>query len=249
MSYAKLFSSITESSLWCEADEVRILFVSMLAKADQTGFVEAALPGLARLANLSPDRVQAALEVLQAPDPHSKNPEHEGRRIMPVPGGWMLLNYEHYRQRTGDEERREYMREYMRDYRKRQTEGVNSVNIGVNNGKHRKHDVSKCKDFPSASASALTNKKEEEPEELPFTSDRFAALWAEWKIHRREINRPLKKTSALRQLKMLARIGEERAIAMIEHTIFKGWQGLREPDEKESQKRPQAVKGIGDDDG
>lgn len=138
MSYAKLFSSITESSLWSEPKEVRILFVSMLAKADPTGFVEAAVPGLARLSNLSTDEVTRALEVLSSPDPHSKdldvNPANQGRRVVKVPGGWMILNYENYRDRRDDEARRIYMRSYMRQYRKDLGGGKQSVN-DVNSGK------------------------------------------------------------------------------------------------------------------
>lgn len=133
MSYAKLFSSITESSLWSEPPEVRILFVSMLAKADATGFVEAALPGLARISNLPLTVVETCLYVLESPDPHSKNPAHNGCRVVKVPGGWTLLNYEEYRNRRSEEERREWMRNYMRQRRKDLRackHDVNSVNPG-----------------------------------------------------------------------------------------------------------------------
>jgi len=116
--FAKLFSSITESSLWSEPKEVRLLFVTMLAKADQAGFVEASIPGLARVANLTIQETEAGLECLQSPDTYSKNPDNAGRRVLTVPGGFVLLNYEDYRSRRSTEERREYMREYMKDYRK-----------------------------------------------------------------------------------------------------------------------------------
>jgi hypothetical protein len=128
--FAKLFSSITESSLWCEPKEVRLLFVTMLAKADQTGFVEASVPGLARIANLTLDETTSAIEVLSSPDKYSKNPEHEGRRIMAVPGGFMLLNYEDYRARRNKEQRNEYMRQYMK--KKRTENDVNTTASNVN---------------------------------------------------------------------------------------------------------------------
>ena len=117
MSYAKLFSTITESSLWSEPKEVRILFVTMLAKADANGFVEASQIGLARVSNLSTEETAKALKVLESPDKHSKDldahPENEGRRIAKVPGGWCVINYDDYRNRRSDEERREYMKDYM----------------------------------------------------------------------------------------------------------------------------------------
>jgi len=113
----------------------------MLAKADATGFVEAALPGLARVSNLSLDETRVAVAQLEGPDPHSKNPANEGRRVIHVPerGGWQIINYQAYRERRNDEERQAYMRQYMKDYR---SEHVNKRKQSVNN-------VSKCK--PSVS--------------------------------------------------------------------------------------------------
>ena len=118
MAYAKLFSTITESSLWSASKDARLLFMSMLAKADQVGFVEAALPGLARLANLTMAETEGALAELMAPDPHSKSPDCDGARVVKVDRGWCLVNYEAYRDRQ-DDHRKEYMRSYMRDYRKK----------------------------------------------------------------------------------------------------------------------------------
>jgi hypothetical protein len=45
-----------------------------------------------------------------------------------------------------------------------------------------------------------------------------------------EIRKPITQTSAARQLKQLAGMGVARAIATIDHTIAKGWQGLVEPE-------------------
>jgi len=66
------------------------------------------------------------------------------------------------------------------------------------------------------------------PENLK--TEKFEESWKDWEQHRREIKKPLKKTQALKQLKMLSELGEKRAIQTIEHTIEKGWQGLREPE-------------------
>ena len=104
MSYAKLFGTITDSSLWSATKDARILFVSMLARADATGFVEAALPGLARMANLTLPETEAALAVLMASDPYSKSTDHDGRRVVAVPRGWCLVTYMEYRERRDEEE-------------------------------------------------------------------------------------------------------------------------------------------------
>lgn len=144
MSFAKLFSTITASSLWGESKEVKILFVTMLAQADSSGFVEASIPGLARLANLTPAETEEAITNLESPDPHSKSKVADGRRIVKVNNGWALVNYEDYRNRRDDQKKRDYMRDYMRDYRKRNVSSVNNVNqVNTNDGDVTVNSVSK----------------------------------------------------------------------------------------------------------
>lgn len=138
MGYAKLFSSITESSLWSESKEARLLFVSMLARADAEGFVEAAVPGLARIANLTIDEVQSALTVLESPDKFSKqrHEDDDGRRLVRLLNGWKIVNYAYYRNRRQEEERREYQREYRAKYRSEGRDKSRHRSTLVNNGQH-----------------------------------------------------------------------------------------------------------------
>jgi hypothetical protein len=137
MAFVKLFSTITESSLWSQGKDTRLLFVTMLAKADQTGFVEASLPGLARVANLTLQETEAALSDLEGPDKHSKNPDHDGRRVARMEGGWLILNYTIYRERRNDEERQAYMRDYMKRYRAESVNKRKQMLAEVNHGKPR----------------------------------------------------------------------------------------------------------------
>jgi len=74
------------------------------------------------------------------------------------------------------------------------------------------------------------NKEESLP--LPFVSPEFSEQWKRWTQYRKEIKKPITPTMAESQLKNLATMGENRAIAMIETTISKGWQGLREESEQ-----------------
>lgn len=165
MSFAKLFSSITESSLWSEDKSTRLLFVSMLARADATGYIEASIPGLARVSNLTMEETLASLKVLESPDPYSKDldehPDNEGRRIIKVKGGWLLVNYESYRVQRGEEERREYMRNYMRDYRKR---------------KQSVKDCKQCKPDVSASKPPLAQAEAEAEAESIVSKDTLVVL-------------------------------------------------------------------------
>jgi hypothetical protein len=47
VTFTKLFSSITESTVWDEPDRVRLVWITMLAMADKHGRVWASVPGLA----------------------------------------------------------------------------------------------------------------------------------------------------------------------------------------------------------
>jgi hypothetical protein len=115
--YAKLFGSILFSTIWAESKDVKILWITMLALADADGTVEAAVPGLAMASRLTPDECRAALLVLESPDPDSKNPENEGRRVERVAGGWRILNYLHYRNKMTVAYRRELNAQRVRKHR------------------------------------------------------------------------------------------------------------------------------------
>lgn len=115
--FTKLFNSILHSTIWREPDHVRIVWITMLALADQHGEVMASVPGLADISRVSRQQCEQALAVLAAPDPDSRSQEHEGRRIDVIDGGWMILNYTAYRRRMSKDERRD--KDRIRQQRKR----------------------------------------------------------------------------------------------------------------------------------
>jgi hypothetical protein len=95
--YTKLFNSIVTSTIWTEDDKTRIVWITMLALADKNGEVHASIPGLARVAGVALDDCQKAIQTLASPDPYSRTPDNEGRRICPIDGGWELMNHAKYR--------------------------------------------------------------------------------------------------------------------------------------------------------
>lgn len=124
MSYTKLSSSIVDSTIWDEDDTTRIVWVTMLAKANRRGIVLSSLPGLARCARKTVEETQAALEKLMGPDPHSRTREFEGRRIAEIDGGWLILNYEKHRDGQDVDEALEKARIRAKNYRDRKKAGV-----------------------------------------------------------------------------------------------------------------------------
>jgi hypothetical protein len=89
----------------------------MLAMSDRKGRVWASIPGLANRARVSLEDAEVALNTLSSPDKYSRTPDHEGRRIEPIDGGWVLLNHEKYRSIRDEETTREVARNHMRKKR------------------------------------------------------------------------------------------------------------------------------------
>lgn len=117
MGFTKLFSSITESSIWGESDQILRTWVMFLARANWHGIVEGSIPGLAYLCHMEVMDFERCLEVLIAPDKYSRNQENDGRRIESIPGGWKILNYEIYREKNQEQvgSRADYYRKYRAD--------------------------------------------------------------------------------------------------------------------------------------
>lgn len=96
--YVKIYGSILGSSIWAESIHTRIVWITMLAMADEHGRVEASVSGLARIANVTITQCRKALEVLLAPDLDDRSGVAEGRRIEKHQGGWTVINYLKYRE-------------------------------------------------------------------------------------------------------------------------------------------------------
>lgn len=121
MTFTKLFSSITESTIWVEDANTRLTWITLLAMADKRGRVWASIPGLANRARVPVEAAEAAIEKFLAPDTYSRTytPECQGRRLEEIDGGWRLINYEKYRQIRDQEDKRERTRERVRKHREK----------------------------------------------------------------------------------------------------------------------------------
>lgn len=119
MAYTKLFSSITASTIWNAPDHTRLVWITMLAMGDRDGYVAASVPGLAVQARVPIESVVIALESFTSPDKWSRTKDFDGRRIKEVDGGWVLLNYDKYREQQSVEDVREKTAARVRRHRER----------------------------------------------------------------------------------------------------------------------------------
>jgi hypothetical protein len=135
MSFVKLDCGILDSTLWIDR-EARELFITALLMAvpvefkdvrrqlevrtleetgfevppGEYGFVAAAGQGIVRRAGMDLEIGLSALERLGAPEPDSRTPDFEGRRLVRVAGGYVVLNFRLYRDK--DHTAAERMRRY-----------------------------------------------------------------------------------------------------------------------------------------
>ena len=131
--YTKLFSSITDSTVWREPDRTRLVWITMLAMSDADGHVAASVPGLADRARVPLEDCLKALDAFRSPDEWSRTKEFDGRRIVDVDGGWQLLNHAKYRAIQDAEHRREQSRIAMQRLRAtRKAEAESAASAAVN---------------------------------------------------------------------------------------------------------------------
>lgn len=121
--FTKLFSSITESTIWMEPSNVRIVWIAMLAMADRKGRVWATVPGLSNRARVPLEDCRLAIETFLQPDPDSRTKVHAGRRIQEIEGGWLIINHEKYRNIRDEESIKESKRNYINERRRLEREG------------------------------------------------------------------------------------------------------------------------------
>jgi len=128
MAYTKLDAGLTDSTIWQAPDTTRIVWITMLAMADQNGYVGASMPGLAGRARVSLEACIAAVETFLAPDPWSRTKDHDGRRIAEAEGGWQMFNHAKYRAAQNAEDRRERSRIAMANLRAKRKQDATTAN-------------------------------------------------------------------------------------------------------------------------
>jgi len=154
--FTKLFSTLTDSTIWCEDNPTRIVWIAMLAMADRKGIIHASIPGLANRARVSIEECESALDRFMLPDPYSRTEDHEGRRIERIEGGWRLLNYEKYRELGNDETVKESKRKWAEKNRKKSNK--------VDSSRHKKTIATQAE--AEAEAEAVNTPSEYAPRQI-----------------------------------------------------------------------------------
>jgi hypothetical protein len=189
MPFVKLDCGILKSTLWMDR-ECREVFITALLMAEPReleeptkqievrtlnytgfvippgwyGFADAAGIGIVRQAVVPDDVGMAALERLGAPDPESRSQDFDGRRLIRVDGGYVVLNYMRYREHDYNAAAR------MRRYRQRKAQkaivtGNSHAETGnvPSNVTHAEAESRSREEAPAAAAPPRAKKVNQDP--------------------------------------------------------------------------------------
>ena len=265
MPFVKLDCSMLHSSIWPDKD-ARDLFITALLMAEPIeiktptdqicadslnltgwkvppgwyGYVPAAGIGIAHQAGLDDrDRAIAALIRLGSIENESRNPSFEGRRMVRIDGGYLILNFMIYRERdytSADRSRR---------YRERKA----SRRVVLDKSQET---VSPSRDITQAEAEAEAEAEENTKHPLPprgdgagkakaksvsveipenLRTEPFEKAWADFQQHRREIRAKMTEKAAEKIMEKLCELGPDRAVFELNRSMQNGWRGIF-PDSK-----------------
>ena len=118
--FAKIFAQIFDSSI-ADDPELRHFFMDLLVLCDPNGVVDMTPSAIAARTRLKLDDVKVWLSKLESPDPESRTPDHDGRRIAKLDEhrtwGWLIVNYQRFRMTASEDQRREKTRERVHRFR------------------------------------------------------------------------------------------------------------------------------------
>jgi len=133
--YVPFDRGLIDSTLWTngDAETIRIWVYLMFMKDITTGLVTVPIPTIAERNKLSIERTEEILSALSEPDPYSRSPEFEGRRIKRTEDGIVILNHEKYKVRSyssTERARRFYERNPELSHRRRGNTGQHGATQG-----------------------------------------------------------------------------------------------------------------------
>lgn len=133
--YGKIFASIFDGSLhgyW----EAIVTLEQLIVLCDADGVIEMTPKALAARTSIPLEILERGLAHLLEPDPHSRTPGEEGRRIVLVdpsrPWGWRLVNHDRYRKLRDMEEVRAQTRERVRRHREGRSDPPSLLDLAGN---------------------------------------------------------------------------------------------------------------------
>ena len=147
-----------------------VTFQQMIVLADINGTVDMTADAIARETTIPLEIINTGIEALEKPDPESRSPEEEGRRIIRLrensTWGWKIVNYAHYRKIQSEEQRAEYQAQYYRTKIKPKRQQIQQASTDSIHSRHAEVDAD-AKVYKSQNQRALKTLSETVTEKIP----------------------------------------------------------------------------------
>lgn len=250
--FGKIFTQIFDSSL-ADNPQTRWVFMDLLVLADQNGVVDMTREAISRRTNVPLKIVATAMKELESPDTRSRSNDFEGVRLKRLDDhrdwGWVIVNYSKYRAIANAEAYRQVTREKVQAIRERERKSPPAPPLPKAEAKAEAYSGDVVHVITGNNKRPKTGKKVQEiTVPASINTPEFLKAWAEWNQHRVEKKKPQTSLSCQKQLSFLESIGTQRAIAAINYSIEKGWEGIYESKDngsKTSQRNSENPRNIG----
>ena len=225
--YGKVFDSIYDGTLYGHWEAI-VTMQQLIVLATPDGVIDMTPQAIAARTSIPFDIIEKGLKLLGDPDPYTRTPGDEGRRIVLLddhrPWGWRLVNHGKYMRLRDMDQKREADRSRISEKRKK-NKGVASESQNVANVAHLDSDLHKdLKTKPPA------------PLALPDWLD--IKTWNEWVSTRpSKARKEASLKAALAKLETFRGQGHD-GNAIIAESLANGWQGLFAPKEQRLQAVP-----------
>lgn len=131
--YGKIFDSMYDGTI-AEDWRALITFQQMIVLCDADGIIDMTPDAISRRTGIPIEHIKAGIDILENPDPYSRTPDQEGRRIVRLDEhkacGWFLVNHQKYKILQDSDEVRRQNRERKAKQRDRQKNAESIVTAG-----------------------------------------------------------------------------------------------------------------------
>jgi hypothetical protein len=231
MGYTPLFDTMLTGTLYGRWPHTGI-WACLLSRASREGFIDETPQALAAAIGVPVETLMACIRDFMDPDPDSRSPEQEGRRLALIQEhrswGWRIVNHGKYREKARKKSFDESRTTSGDDAERKRNERA-SREVPRSPDESRDIPLSSPTPTPPKSADALVLHAS-----LPNPE------WLEWIDHRKSKRWPNDNRTLRRQLAVLAQHDTQTQREMIDTSINAGWQGIFAP----KGKKPEA-KGTG----
>lgn len=235
--YAPLFDTLTKGTLCGRWPDIG-LWPIVMSLADRHGIVDSSPTHISQVSGLALEEVVACMKRFCEPDPYSRTPAEDGRRLILLDPehrdwGWRIVNHAFYREKA----------RLMAKAAKEVESGENRTRLAENAAHRRSPPLTaderrspplqtpdskeKKEETPLTplAGGATSSQKSREPEKAPPGLDPVA--WTRWLEYRKAIGKPIKPVSIPAAQRKLAGFGASQA-AVVEQSIANSYQGLFE---------------------